>query len=54
MNSEYYKRAEALLDRLRLNGSISNKELGMLRRILYEARHKVDLGGKPKEDKKEY
>ena len=54
MSPEYYREVEKLIDRLRLTGAINNREQGKLRRVLYEARHKVDLGGKPKEDKKEY
>ena len=54
MRPEYYREVEELIDRLRLTGAINNREQGKLRRVLFEARYKIDLGGKPKEDKKEY
>ena len=54
MSPEYYREVEKLIDRLRLTGAINNREQDKLRRVLFEARYKIDLGGKPKEDKKEY
>lgn len=48
MSPEYYREVEKLIDRLRLTGAINNREQGKLRRVLYEARYKIDLGGKRK------
>ena len=50
MSPEYYREVEKLIDRLRLTGAINNREEGKLRRVLFEARYKIDLGGERKNE----